>query len=124
MDNFLQFFVELYVSVAIEFKTKICLIYLELLMKSEIRKLKDYTSKIKNAILRRCFNCLSLQQDSFEPVRAGPFDLPRKSKGLWLINGRSIQPKLGTFRQQDQVERKTPEVIFVRVSTVVRWNSF
>lgn len=54
MDNFLQFFVELYVSVATEFKTKICLIHLELLMKSEIRKLKDYTSKIKNAILRRC----------------------------------------------------------------------
>ena len=39
MDNFLQFFVELYVSVAIEFKTKICPAHLELLMKSEIRKL-------------------------------------------------------------------------------------
>ena len=41
MDNFLQFFVELYGSVAIEFKTKICLrlVHLELLMKSEIRKL-------------------------------------------------------------------------------------
>lgn len=53
MDNFLQFVVELYVSVAIEFKTKICLVHLELLIASEIRKLEDYTSKIKNAILRR-----------------------------------------------------------------------
>ena len=53
MDNFFTVFCWI-VSVAIEFKTKICLIHLELLMKSEIRKLKDYTSKIKNAILRRC----------------------------------------------------------------------
>ena len=39
MDNVLKFFAELYVSVAIEFKTKICLVHLELLMNSEIRKL-------------------------------------------------------------------------------------
>lgn len=32
----------------------------------------------------------------------------------------TIQPRLSTFRQQDQVERKTPEVIFVPVSWTYR----